>query len=401
MLDAAPMYETPRTNAIAEPPLAELLPNCHELARGWALALIQALPAQAIGEVPLENIAREAPALCEQLLRALASDAELERLALGQAPSARSLSAMCGACDDAALVRAVESLRGVLWNALLADAGEPSARRVGELADRLAHVCSALLAGALAHAPRSAHTLAASVVEAPRGAHAMDASIMDEREEQRQHSPAPEGVDARRRSGRAVIVDEHEPGGVSEDWEETALAAPEPAQAEIEIRDERGGEEGPAAWVGPIGAQLERFERDRLPFAVLLVEPVELERLRREQSQQELWRASELVEQALAAELVACSGTLTRERAGRWWLLAPDTDKQAAERLAQRLLVAGAAAARELRAAALAIGTAVCPQDGRQAAALAAHADVGLYAARAAPRAPVSRRPAPVGESGP
>jgi hypothetical protein len=33
------------------------------------------------------------------------------------------------------------------------------------------------------------------------------------------------------------------------------------------------------------------------------------------------------------------------------------------------------------------VGTAVCPDDGREPAALAAHADVGLYAARSSARA--------------
>jgi predicted signal transduction protein with EAL and GGDEF domain len=39
----------------------------------------------------------------------------------------------------------------------------------------------------------------------------------------------------------------------------------------------------------------------------------------------------------------------------------------------------------------VAVGTAVCPQDGREAAALAAHADIGLLAARAAGRASAAR----------
>jgi predicted signal transduction protein with EAL and GGDEF domain len=46
----------------------------------------------------------------------------------------------------------------------------------------------------------------------------------------------------------------------------------------------------------------------------------------------------------------------------------------------------------------LAVGSAVCPDDGREAPALAAHADVGLYAARSAARTGLARRAASVDE---
>jgi GGDEF domain-containing protein len=47
----------------------------------------------------------------------------------------------------------------------------------------------------------------------------------------------------------------------------------------------------------------------------------------------------------------------------------------------------------------VAIGTAVCPEDGREPAMLAAHADVGLYAARSAVRASAHPPATPVDES--
>jgi GGDEF domain-containing protein len=69
-------------------------------------------------------------------------------------------------------------------------------------------------------------------------------------------------------------------------------------------------------------------------------------------------------------------------------MLVPRTDRHAAEALAETLAreIRGAAAARWIPAD-VAIGTASCPADGRAAPALAAHADVALYAARAAARA--------------
>jgi GGDEF domain-containing protein len=160
---------------------------------------------------------------------------------------------------------------------------------------------------------------------------------------------------------------------------------PRKARPQIEIRDVRG-EEGPAAWIGSIGRRLERHEQDGSPFAVLLVELVDIERLRHVELAEELSRLTSLVEEALARELRPAD-SLTRERAGRYWLLAPQTDGPGAQMLVERIARAVRSAVSH-RGAPLeaAVGVAVCPEDGRRASELAAHADVGLYAARAAGR---------------
>ncbi len=387
-----------------------------ELARRWAIALILARPLDGIGEIPLEDLAREAPSLCEQALRAMQSDGELERLTGRGAPTgrersaaARRLAAVCGARGPAALVEAVEALRSVLWEALLDELTEPSARLLGDVGDRLAYVCAAMLAAAV-------EALAPTAV----------AGVDDESAEIEPRAPAAAELGgARSRSRGAVIVDERAPGGEtsSKPGSEAAATMPSPASlagrrsqptppwgrppsmllgapvAEIEIRDERR-EEGPAAWISSIGAQLALFERDSAPFAVLLVELLDIERTRPHEPSEELSRLAGELERALADALGPWPGSLTRERPGRCWLLAPDTDRAGAERLAQRLMRELSAGAGELGASlAVAIGTAMCPEDGREAAALAAHADVGLCAARSAVRASLARPRAPVDES--
>lgn len=398
-----------RARAIAELPLEPLLAEADELAREWAVALILARPPGRIGEVPLERLARRAPALCAQALRAVRSDAELERAVghagdgtRGHSPACRAeeLAAICGADDAATLARCAEALRGVLYEALLDAAFVRSPRQVAELADRLAYVCSELLAAALGAMPL-ASTAAPAPPASPPGAAAPGAALpadaaprlLDEREAADVSGPAPHVAPSRgeRRGGGMAIVDERD--GV---WGQPAAGPAAAVHGEIEIRDQRRGEEGPAAWVSSIGAQLERFERDGSPFAVLLVEPVELERMRREDGDEALRRVAGQIEEALRAQLGAWSGSLTRERPGRYWLVVPATDARGAERLAGRLHAGvGSLVRRRGAPVALAIGTAVCPEDGRQAAALAAHADVGLYAARAAARMPVTRPPAP------
>jgi GGDEF domain-containing protein len=390
MLDAARTHSS-RARPVAELPGGTLIARADELARRWAIALILARPTDAIGDVPLEELARDAPALCAQALSALQSDVELERLTGRGAPSgreasvaARRLPAICGAREPAALVDAVEALRGVLWEALLDELSEPSARLVGDLSDRLAHVCSAMLA------------VAVEVTAAP----AFDPA--DERLELERQAPfAREPSRSPTAYGAAVIVDEHE--HEHEHAHAGAGSSPserrQPRLGEIEIRDERR-EEGAAAWIGSIGAQMGRFERDGLPFAVLLVELVDIERLRREESPEELAQLTAGVEEALASALGEWAGALTRERPGRFWLLAPATDRSGAARLAERLTRAvGARAGHRGGPLVVAIGVAVCPEDGRQAAALAAHADVGLFAARSAVKAPAPRTVSVVDES--
>jgi GGDEF domain-containing protein len=163
---------------------------------------------------------------------------------------------------------------------------------------------------------------------------------------------------------------------------------PRKARPQIEIRDERSAE-GPAAWIDSIGRRLERHEQDRLPVAVLLVELVGLDRLRHAEPAQELSRLMSLLEDTLARELRPAD-TLTRERPGRYWLLVPQTDGPGAQALLERI-------ARAVRSSVshrgtpleVAVGVAVCPEDGRRASELAAHADIGLYAARAAGRSSI------------
>jgi hypothetical protein len=382
MGDERGKHSTPRAGPVAGLPIEALLERAEEIARRWAISMVLARPLAGLGEVPLEDLAREAPALCAQAVRALASDEELDRLTgLSAAPGredsapALRLAMISGAGDAAATVEAAEALRGALWETLLEELRWPGlqqlhARRVADVSDRLAFVCASALAAALAEAGTASDAGQARSTAPPA-----------------EPDPAvPERGSSTAR--RAVIVDERE----------DASGPPRRQQAEIEIRDERS-EAGPAAWIGSIGRQLERFTRDGPSFAVLLVELREGDRMRREAHGDEIGRLAEEVEHALASELRAAlaaperadggdgvrqeSGSLTRERLGRYWLLAPGTDRIGARALAERL----AAAVRQLAgrmgtSLEVAVGTAVCPEDGREAAALAAHADVELYAAR-------------------
>jgi GGDEF domain-containing protein len=256
--------------------------------------------------------------------------------------------------------RAAQALSETLWEALHEELSDPRVRHIAELSERLADVSAtvALLARMDPGSPAVAEPAPPVEPEPPA------ARATHEKAPLRRESPP-----VRESSSMAVVVDE--------------LAPQE--SSEIEIRDERG-EHVPTAWIASIARLLERYARDRVPFAVLLVELADVERLRHAELPGEVSRLTGLVEAAVSGEL-GPADSLTRESPGRYWLLAPETDSDAARALVERLASAVRGAASH-RGAPLevAVGIAVCPADGSRAEALAAHAEIALYAARASGR---------------
>jgi hypothetical protein len=200
------MHPQPRARPVAEAPVDALLTRVEELAKRWAIALILALPLERIGEIPLEDLAREAPALCARVVRALESEAELERMTGGGDASGRGghdeetapvqgLAALVGARDAGSTVQAVEALRGVLWETLLSELHDPRARAVADLSDRLAYVCSAILIAAIPMTVAPDEAVVAHVADGATGASERKSSgqagvvLVDEREE-REDVPA-------------------------------------------------------------------------------------------------------------------------------------------------------------------------------------------------------------------
>lgn len=255
--------------------------------------------------------------------------------------------------------RAAQALSETLWEALHEELADPAQRRVAELSERLVDVTATV--ALLARADPGAPAVPAPVLPVEPDPPAARAN--DEEPPLPREPPPP-----REPSSPALIVDELAP-----------LRGPE-----IEIRDERGEAAPTSAWIASIARLLERHARDGAPFAVLLVELADVERLRHAELPGEVSRLTGLVEAALSAELRPAD-SLMRESPGRYWLLAPETDSDAARALVERLAgaVRGSAGHRGVPLE-VAVGVAVCPRDGGQAPALAAHAEIALYAARAA-----------------
>jgi hypothetical protein len=230
-----------RARAVAELSLDEALARAEELARRWAVALVIERPLERIGEVPLRRLAREGPALCAQLVRAVGSDAELERL-LGTAgggghegpPPAAKLGELAGARDPGEQVWAIEALRAILWEALLGELSRPALDRLQprllvDLADRLAHVCAGVLELALSR--QGAAAARAPLPPEPRA---------DAREELAGPAPGPTG---------AVLIDERDEAA-PEVWlpaGEAARMQPGALPWDVPPRAERGRAAAPRA----------------------------------------------------------------------------------------------------------------------------------------------------------
>ncbi|HTB50698.1 MAG TPA: diguanylate cyclase [Solirubrobacteraceae bacterium] len=325
--------------------------------------------------------------------------------------------------------RAAQQLCDVLWESLQEELRDPQAERVKGLTERLVEVSStvALLAsaptganaaesnsdvradvhtdsrpdalgpsGATGARPATGSSPRADALDARPASEAPANAVSAAPSAERRKPPAP----SRPQTPPSValqsiptsvgeytftkLVDEQEQEQEQE-GEAQPLASVQPIQPEIEIRDVRR-EEGPSAWVSSVGRLLARHAEDGLPFAVLLVEIVDVAHLERSETPHDLHGLVARVESALGSGMRA-TDRLSRETLGRYWLVAPETNGTGARMLAERLarLVRTSATHRNVPME-VAIGIAVCPDDGIEAPALAARADLGVYSARATGR---------------
>ncbi len=272
--------------------------------------------------------------------------------------------------------RAAQQLCDVLWESLHEELRDPRVERIKELSERLAEISSTV--AMLATAARGGQGVPER--RTPPEPAAVESPPPDPR-------PTPDLRLAPHPLATAVgdytftrLVDEHDTAPPIE-----PIATVGPVEPEIEIRDVRR-EEGPSAWVSSVGRLLERHARDGLPFAVLLVEIVDVARLERSEAPHDMHGLVAQVEGALSRGM-RTTDELSRESLGRYWLVAPETNGTGARMLAERLarLVRSSATHRGVPLE-VAIGIAVCPDDGTEAPALAARADLGVYSARATGR---------------
>lgn len=322
-----------RPRPVADAPLDALLADGgRDLARGWLLALLEDRALESAAQMPAADLAREAPELLAAIVRGLASDAELARLAPGGdlhglAARAGALAGAAGAADTAA---AVDDLRAVVWAATLARVVSPSPEQVADLADRIEHVASVVRAAAL-----------------------------------------------RSQAGAGRAAPASSPAGLA--------AVPAPRPAVTPAADAAPGSVPPAAdegWLGAVREHVAGAASGGSGLALLLVEVEDHERLaaaRPTGAADALGAAGRAIRDALRRPDV-----IAREEEGRVWVIAAGAARRGAEALAERLAAAvSAAAAPHGSPLRISVGIAVYGEDAWDAEALIAAADEAGLAARA------------------
>jgi GGDEF domain-containing protein len=345
---------------VADAPVDELITEAQGTAKLWLIELVASAPLASAADLPVAELAREAPALCTAVARALSDDVELARLGPDgdRAALAGRAGRLAGADDPEGVAGAVEALRTVTWAAIMAALPQPSVVQVAELAERLAHVSQTILAGALRELARAQPEPRGDVVSQP--------------------TSEPRGDRVSRYAVAKPPVDL-------------------PADASVSLRDARGPTRAPTEsasgmpWIVALERRLERQAEDGEPLAGLLVELDGIDRLLAIQTGDEVSTAIEAVERAVSGQLRPADA-LVRESLGRYWIVAPHTDRGAARGLADRLDAAVRASAKHRGAPlTVSIGIAVSPADGTEAQALAELAEEDLLAARADGRATSGR----------
>ena len=336
-----PTDRASRARPVADAPVAALVADAEDVAKGWLVELVAAGPLRDALSLPLDAFSRDAPALCAAVARALGDDVELARLRTGGdlAGLAERAASLTGARDPQSVVSAVEALRRVVWDAALERVPGAGAALVADLAARLAAVCATLVAAAL-----GASAASAEPAEPPP-----PVSVPDD--------------ELRVADLRPAIV--------------------RPAREEVD-----GDGTPPHVADGDpythVAARAAEFAAEGRPFAVLVVELDGIEALLAADQAGEVSVAVEAAERALE-DLARPGDALRREAPGRVWLTLPGAGPAGARALALRVAAAvERAAAHRSRALTASVGVAVCPRDGADAEALAAHAEEDLLAAQAA-----------------
>ena len=389
-----------RPRPVADTPLLD----GRELAKAWLVELVAAAPLERAAVARRPAFPDDAPRLCAAIVAALGTDAALADLEPdgAQAGLAARAAALAGAAAPVDVVAALEALRTVTWHALVAALDQPQPALVADLADRLSAVIAVLAAAALdAPGPRERGPLAAVL----RGERDVDAPVPGEAHTgtEPQDAPAPpEPVSAappvaapvreapQEGTATALLAPRHDPFAqpvVPDLGADEAVRGPSVVDLGQEqrvgpvVEDATGFRAARVApWTAAIERRLARHRGDGSPFAVLCLEVAGLDRL---VAADAAGAALEAAEAAVCAHLRPADA-LVRERPGRLWLTAPDTDVASARALAHRIAAAVAEVPARHAPLQAAVGVAVCPWDGADALQLEGGAEEGLFAARAA-----------------
>ncbi len=311
---------------MGDAPVDGLLARAEDLTKGWLLALLEVSPLDEAPAILATDMTRDGPRICEAVVRALADEDDLRRLARGGVlePLVSRVGELAGARAPEPASRAVDVLLGVIWSAVRAEVQAPDGELIAALAERLALVGELVRSAALRYATAGGEVV--SPIRASRGA----SSLPD--------------------AGAAA-------GAV---------------------------QSSQALWIGAVQEELTRSQQLDLPMSLLLVELEDAEHVLAAEEPTEATATFGRFAQALRG-VVRRKDILACETDTRAWIIARETGRVGAQALASRAASAVGEAG-QWRGAPMTVnvGIAVLGEDGRDATSLIEAAEEAKFAAAAA-----------------
>ncbi len=360
-----------RARPVADAPIDALLLRLEDLAKGWLLALLEDAPLDDAPGILAAELARDGPRICDAVVRALASDDDLRRLAPGGALEllASRAGEVAGAGGMAATTRAIDTLHGVIWAAVRDELPRPDPEQVSELAERLSAVIELVRTAALRTVEDEGtrpELRVADSVESPAF---------------RVEPPAdPVEPPAFRVEPPADPVEPpafpREPPAFPREPPAPVASAPRP-EAPI------SGAVPDALWIGAIDDEIGRAQRAGKPLSLLLVELDDAERVIGASSGEEATATFGRFAQAVRGALRR-QDILAIETDSRAWIIARETGRFGAQALGSRV-AESVRTAHHWRGAPMvaSVGVAVLGEDGHDRESLIEAAEEGRYAAAA------------------
>jgi hypothetical protein len=330
-----------RARPVADAPIDTLLPRSEELAKGWLMALLEQAPLNDAPAILATELTRDGPRVCDAVLRAIASDAELRRLEPGGVlePLATRVGEMAGAVSPAAVSGAVDALQGVIWSAVRDELRGADADLVSELTERLTLISELVRCAALQRAAPDSRPGTASPAPPPPPVAQTRPPV--------QRAPAP-------------------PPAAERAWPGVSDTPPEAS---------------PTLWVGALQDEIVRSAGSSL--SLLLAEFEDAERVAAVEPSAE---ARATFDRFTAAVRSASrrEDILVCESDARAWIIARDTDRAGARALGERIAAAVRGATWRGAPLAASVGVAVLGEDGRTSGELIEAAEEARFAAAAA-----------------
>ena len=328
-----------RARPVADAPIDALLSRSEELAKGWLLTLLEQSPLNDAPAILATELTRDGPLVCDAVLRAIASDADLRRLERGGVlqPLAARVGEMAGAASPATVSGAVDALQGVIWGAVRDELRGADADLVAELTERLTLISELVRSAALQRAAPGLRPETAPAAPPPP-------PVAQTRPPVR-HAPPPAAPE------RA--------------WPGVSDTPPEPS---------------PTLWVGALQDAIVKSAGSSL--SLLLAEFEDAERVAAVEPSNE---ARATFDQFAAAVRSAArrQDILVCESDARAWIIARDTDRAGARALGERIAAAVRRAAWRGAPLAASVGVAVLGEDGRTSGELIEAAEEARFAAAA------------------